>query len=219
MRHNMQEFSAQVHRVRRPISIVGLLDWAFRVEAARLAFDDLEDVQPASFGMEYVMIERARLGCQVDGGGSSPCHPDADLVADAVAQLPEGCGGRQMALTIATHARLGTMPDWGQAVPSASCQPVQWKRGKHGVFAAREYWCDHGRWPPSRLGTNDGYACRVYFVGTAAEVAARRRNYSQWLLALLDLRNTFKTHNNLSCWSVTDALPDRRPWLQCHKIA
>lgn len=211
-----QQQFAQVRRVRRSVSIVGLLDWAFRIEAAQLVFNEIEDAQSVGFGMEYVMIERARLGCRVDGGGSSPCHPDADLVADALAQLPEGCGGRRMAVTIAEHARRGTSPDWGRAVV-ASCEPVEWQRCKHGVYARRVFWEGSGRWSPTWLGRNDGYACPVTFSGTAAEVAARRRSYTQWRLALLELRQTFAAYDNLSAWQVTDDMPPRAPWQEGEK--
>lgn len=203
---------APVRRVRTPIDILGLLDWAFRVECAQMVFDQIDDAQPCGFGMEYIMIEQARLGCRVDGGGSSPCHPDADLVADAVAQLPEGCGGRQMAVIVAEHARAGSCPDWGQAAPPLACEPVEWKRCKHGEYAARVFWTGRGRWPSTWLGRDDGYACAVTYTGTAREIAARRRNYLQWRMALLHLLSTFKTHDNLSSWEVMPGLPPCAPW-------
>lgn len=208
-----------VRRVRTPISILGLLDWAFRLEKAQLTFGELDGFdEPRGYGLEYVMIEQAKLGCRIDGGGSSPVHPDADLVADAVARLPEGCGGPRMAITIAEHARVGATPDWGRAVAPA-CAPVEWQRCKHGVYGKRVLWEGPGRWPPNRLGRDDGYACPVSFSGMASEVAARRRSYTQWRLALLELRTTFKTFDNLSAWDVTSDLPPRAPWMVQEKTA
>lgn len=195
------------------IGIWELLQWAFQRELASLDFDEVgrETGAHRSFGMEYLLIERARLGCQVDGGGRSDPHPDADVVASALAALPPAYGGRPMAMHIAELARAGRVPDWGAHV-RPRCAPVGWKRSKHGVFAEREYWTGLGRWPANRLGRDHGYACRITFEGTARQVAAMRRNYLGWWGALLELRENLRALNSLTAFCVVEAMPPMKPW-------
>lgn len=200
---------------KRPVAIVDLLDWAFAREKARLDFDAGEDGMQA-WGYGYVsstaaIIRHEQLGCRVDGGGSSPCHPDADTVAAAVAALPEGCGGRRMAIWIAELARAGQVPDC-MADARPICEPVDWKRCRHGRFAVRVFWDGKGRWPASWIGRDDGYVCPVTYSGTARDVAASRRAYLGWWGALRDLRETFRLYGGLTAWEVTEAMPPRQPW-------
>jgi hypothetical protein len=49
------------------------LEWAFRVEKVQLERPerpDPERCQGYGFGLEYVLLQRAVLGCQVDGGST-----------------------------------------------------------------------------------------------------------------------------------------------------
>lgn len=46
-------------------------------------------------------------------------------MADALAQLPEACGGRSMALNIAELARAGQVPEWGQGL-RPQCVPADY---------------------------------------------------------------------------------------------
>lgn len=197
----------------RDIDIRGLLEWAFQRELASLDFDELATVagERPSIGTEYILMQRHNLGCSVDGGGSSEPHPDADVVASALAALPEARGGRRMALWIAALARAGRVPDW---MPGAKprCVPVEWKRCKHGVFAARQYWRGPGRWPVTWLGRDDGHVCLVTYENTARDVAAARRAYLQWWDALYELRVSFQVYGGLTAFRVTDGMPPRMPW-------
>ncbi len=73
-------------RVKRALSVQAILEWAFRVEKAQLELPVLRDNdgEGFGFGMEYVLIQRVRLGCKVDGGGhksQSYTHQDAEIVA------------------------------------------------------------------------------------------------------------------------------------------
>ena len=184
MRHQVVTSGRAVGRAgKRDISIRGLIEWAFQREMASLDFDEVarETGARQGFGMEWVMIERARLGCRVDGGGRSYPHPDADLVAAALAVLPEACGGRRMAITIAELARSGAAPDWcADAVPR--CEPLDWRVSKNGRFAHREFCRSVGlRWPADAVdGRNYGFWCPVVYSGTASEIAAARRHYLLW---------------------------------------
>ena len=64
----------------------------------------------AFYGLEYVLIQRARLGCQVDGGRykiGSYTHADAEVVAAILAGMPDALGGKRMAIRVAELARAG----------------------------------------------------------------------------------------------------------------
>ena len=82
-------------RVRKEISIQRLLEWAFADECAQVDFES-EGTLAAGYGYignAYRMMQRGELGCRIDGGGRSWPDADADIVAGAVAALPEGHGG------------------------------------------------------------------------------------------------------------------------------
>ncbi|WP_306133344.1 hypothetical protein [Roseivivax marinus] len=196
---------------KRQVSIWELLVWAFHWERVSLDFDEISSTSGTrpGVGMEYILMQRHNLGCQVDGGGRSEAHPDADLVASAVAALPEGCGGRRMALWIAECARAGVLPTVPEHT-AAKCEPVAWRRCKHGRFAERSFWNGDGRvarWPANHLGKEDGYVCLVTYSGTAREVAAQRRRWIEFRLALLELRETFRVCANLSAFEVSEKVP------------
>ena len=196
-----------------PVSIWDLLVWAFQSERVSLDFDEMGSAagERPGVGMEYLLMKRGDLGCSIDGGGRSDPHPDADLVASAVSCLPEGCGGRRMAVWIAELARTGRWPDWGAGL-TPRCEPVGWRHCKHGRFAVREAWTGPGRWPEPELGRGFGYACPVRFEGMERERAASRRDWLQWWSALLELQTTFVLRCDLTGFEVTREMPPRAPW-------
>lgn len=198
-----------------PASIWDLLQWAFQRECARLDFAEVirEVGAMPGFGLEWVMMEQARLGCRVQGGGSSDPHPDADIVVSALASLPESYGGRRMAIQIAEGARVGDVPDWMPS-PRPRCEPIGWKVTKHGRFGEREFWTKPGRWPAAVLGKEHGYACPVFFADTADQVARARRAYLQWWTALMALRMNLSGRGVLSAFTLTEVMPAKTPW--CH---
>ena len=57
-------------RVERALGVQAALEWAFRVEQAQLELPPVKDVSEEGFGfgLEYVLMQRAALGCKVDGG-------------------------------------------------------------------------------------------------------------------------------------------------------
>ena len=71
---------------RRDISIRAALEWAFGVEKAQLELPEPEGVfrEGYGFGLEYILMQRAALGCRIDAGRhkmGSYTHPDAEVVA------------------------------------------------------------------------------------------------------------------------------------------
>ena len=80
------------------------LEWAFRVEHAQLELPPPPDVteEGFGFGLEYVLLQRAALGCKIDGGQhkiGGYTHEDAEVIAATVAGLPDSLGGKRMAMT------------------------------------------------------------------------------------------------------------------------
>ncbi len=200
-------------RMRRPISIQSLLEWAFADECASIDFEDEGTLAMGygAVGNAYLMAQRGALGCRVDGGGYSLPDPDADLVAAAVAVLPEGCGGRRMAVQIAELARARAMPDAFVGV-QPRCEPKDWHVNPYGRRAktmSLGIEIDSSGLRPRR---HDVQVCPVVYRPDGGQVAAARRNYLQWWSALSELRITFEIHTNLSRWSVDDCMPPMTPW-------
>ncbi|AKO96819.1 hypothetical protein MALG_01643 [Marinovum algicola DG 898] len=195
---------------RKPIAIWDLVQWAFRAECARI---ETGSGPRTMSGTGYVMAQ-LEVG-RVDGGGHSLPHHDADLVADALAHLPEARGGLRMALWIAELARVGRVPDW---MPDAHPRvvPVETHTNRHGVRARTEEARD---WPPQPRRNRKGVVvhdrvmcCPVVIRPTADEIAGARRDYLRWWDALWEVRETFMIYNNLTAHAVTDAMPLRAPW-------
>ena len=203
-------------RVRRQISIQSLLEWAFADECASIDFEDAGTLAMGygSIGNAYLMAQRGALGCRIDGGGRSLPDPDADLVAAAVAVLPDGCGGRRKAVQLAGLARARAMPDAFVGV-QPRCEPKGWRINQHGNTALTDSLgieVDSSGLRPRR---HDVRICPVVYRPDGGQVAAARRNYLQWWSALSELRTTFEIHTNLSRWVVDDCMPPMMPWKKC----
>jgi hypothetical protein len=210
---------------RRAIDIWGLVVWAFQREAAQLDLQRTSFAESCITGFGYasmtaIIAEHEKLGCRVDGGGSSDPHPDADLVASALSVLSEGCGGQRMALTIVEHARAGTLPEWRV---ETSVVPREWFTNRHGRTAKTADAADLGAagWPAQERVNRKGVRvadtvlyCPIVIRGCAAEKAARRRHWLLFRAALLELRVSFQFGDDLTSWVVGDQLPPLRPWVE-----
>ncbi len=102
-------------KIKRALGVQAALEWAFRVEQAQLELPPPKDVteEGFGFGLEYVLLQRAMLGCKVDGGQhkmGSYTHPDAEVIAATVAGMPDSLGGIRMAIQVAELARAGSDP-------------------------------------------------------------------------------------------------------------
>lgn len=126
-------------KVKRALCVQAALEWAFRVEQAQLEpplpLDVIEE--GFGFGLEYVLLQRAVLGCKIDGGQhkiGGYTHEDAEVIAATVAGIPDSLGGKHMAIRVAELARAGLTPDWMPgAVPR--CVPTIVKQNQHGAHA------------------------------------------------------------------------------------
>ena len=210
-------FPSRHTRNRRALGVQQILEWAFRTEKAQLELPEPpapERADKFGFGLGYVLIQRAALGCRIDGGRYKPdssTHEDTDVVAACVAGLPTSLGGLRMAIHIAELARAGMTQDWMPgAVPR--CVPVETKRNQHGersitVAVGTTRVLSRGKWRTVEL-----WACPVTFSPHPDRIAAAHRHYEQWWLALDWVRQGLRDGGMLRSIDVTDAMPKRQPW-------
>lgn len=204
-------------RPKRSMSVQQALEWAFRVEHAQLELPeppDPEREQGFGFGLEYVLLQRAILGCKVDGGQykiGSYTHEDAEVIAATVAGMPDSLGGKRMAIQVAELARAGLTPDWMPgAVPC--CVPVEVKRNQHGerattIVVGTERIMTRGKWR-----TVEVLACPVTFSPHPEQIEAARRAYDDWWLALAWVQEGLLSSGMLRDVQITAVMPKGRPW-------
>lgn len=208
-------------RVKRALGVQAILEWAFRVENAQLELPVRRDVdeQGFGFGMEYVLIQRARLGCKVDGGGhksQSYTHEDAEVIAATVAGMPDSLGGIRMAIRVAELARAGLTPDWMPGAV-ARCVPTIIKQNQHGthvgtVVVGTERVRTRGPTARGTWKTIEILACPVTFSPHPQQIEAARRGYEDWCQALDWVRDGLLSGGMLRDVEVTGAMPKVRPW-------
>ena len=204
-------------RVKRALGVQAVLEWAFRVEQAQLELPVRQGIneEGVGFGMEYVLIQRARLGCKVDGGQhkmGSYTHADAEVVAAAVAGMPDILGGIRMAISVAELSRAGMTPDWMPGtVPR--CVPMETKQNQHGeraniIVVGTERVRTRGKWR-----TVEVLACPVTWRPYPEQIASARRGYEDWWQALDWVRDGLVAGGMLREMEVTAAMPKVLPWL------
>jgi hypothetical protein len=208
--------AARGGKVKRAMGVQQALEWAFRIEKAQLELPLPEDVSEEGFGfgLEYVLLQRAALGCKVDGGQyklGGYTHEDAEVIAATLAGLPDSLGGKRMAIRMAELARAGLTPDWMPgAVPR--CIPVEMKRNQHGarattVVVGTERLLNRGKWR-----TVEVLACPVTYSPYPEQIEAARRAYGNWWQALGWVRDGLIAGGMLREVDVTSAMPKVRPW-------
>jgi len=203
-------------KVKRALGVQAVLEWAFRVEKAQLELPQRRDIDEEGFGfgMEYVLMQRALLGCKVDGGGKksqSYTHEDAEIVAATLAGMPDSLGGIRMAISVAEMARAGLTPDWMPgAIPR--CVPVETKRNQHGerattVVVSTERVLTRGKWRTVEI-----LACPVMWRPHPEQIASARRGYEDWWQALDWVRDGLVAGRMLREVEVTAVMPKVKPW-------
>lgn len=215
---NMQGRIGQARgaKTKRALSVQAVLEWAFRVEKAQLELPPPKDVSEEGFGfgLEYVLLQRAALGCKVDGGQhkmGSYTHADAEVVAATVAGMPDNLGGIRMAMSVAEMARGGITPNWMPgAVPR--CVPVDIRRNRHGdravsVVVGTEGVLVNGNWR-----TIEVRACPVTWRPHPEQITSARRGYDDWWQALDWVRDGLMAGRMLRDVEVTAVMPKMRPW-------
>ena len=203
-------------RVKRALGVQAILEWAFRVEKAQLELPLPKDVSEEGFGfgLEYVLLQRAALGCKVDGGQhkmGSYTHADAEVVAATLAGMPDSLGGKRMAIHIAELARAGMTPDWLPGVVPR-CVPVETKTNQHGersttVVVGIERVLHRGRWRSVEI-----LACPVTWRPHPEQIASARRGYDDWRQALDWVRVGLMEGRMLREVEVNMVMPRTQPW-------
>ena len=204
-------------KIKRALAVQTALEWAFRIERAQLELPPQKDgaEEGFGFGLEYVLLQRAMLGCKVDGGQhkmGSYTHPDAEVIAATVAGMPESLGGIRMAISVAELARAGLTPDWMPGVVPR-CVPLEIKANQHGerattIVVGTERVKTRGKWR-----TVEVLACPVTWRPHPEQIASARRGYEEWWQALGWVRDGLLNGGMLQEVEVTAAMPKIRPWV------
>ena len=207
-------------KVKRALGVQALLEWAFRVEQAQLELPPPKDAieEGYGFGLEYILLQRAALGCKVDGGQhkmGSYTHADAEVIAATVAGMPDSLGGIRMAISVAELARAGMTPDWMPGVVPR-CVPLETKQNQHGersstIIVGIERVRTRGKWR-----TVEVLACPVTWRPHPKQIASARRGYEDWWRALDWVRDGLMAGRMLREAEVTAAMPKARPWSPLH---
>jgi len=207
------------HRVKRALGVQAALEWAFRVEKAQLELPERPNPERGSgtgtgFGLEHVLLQRAALGCKVDGGQykmGGYTHADAEVIAATVAGMPDSLGGKRMAIRVAELARAGLTPDWMPgAVPR--CIPVETRQNQHGerattVVVGIERVLTRGKWRSVEV-----LACPVTWRPHPEQIAFVRRGYDDWWQALSWVRDGLIDGGMLREMAIKPAMPKMKPW-------
>ena len=205
-------------KIKRALGVQAALEWAFRVEQAQLELPPPKGVteEGFGFGLEYVLLQRAMLGCKIDGGQhkmGSYTHPDAEVIAASVAGMPDSLGGIRMAIQMAELARAGMTPDWMPGVVPR-CVPMETKNNQHGerattIVVGTERVKTRGKWRTVEL-----LACPVTWRPHPEQIASARRGYEDWRIALGWVRDGLLASGMLRAVEVTDRMAKERPWQQ-----
>jgi hypothetical protein len=201
---------------KRALGVQAALEWAFRIEKAQLELPPRQDADEEScgFGLEYVLMQRAVLGCQIDGGQHKVggyVHQDAEVIAASVAGLPDSLGGIRMALRVAELARAVMTPDWMPGVVPR-CVPRETRENQHGVRAVTEVIgtervLSRGKWR-----CVDVLHCPVIWRPHPEQIASARRGYDDWWAALDWVRDGLVAGGILREVEVTGVMPKVKPW-------
>lgn len=204
-------------KIKRVLGVQAALEWSFRVEQAQLELPQPKNVseEGLGYGLEYVLLQRAALGCKVDGGQhkmGSYTHPDAEVIAATVAGIPDSLGGIRMAIQVAELARAGMTPDWMPGV-APRCVPLEIKANQHGerattIVVGTERVKTRGKWRTIEL-----LACPVTWRPHPEQIASARCGYEDWWLALDWVRDGLISGGMLREVEVNVAMPKAKPWI------
>lgn len=204
---------------RRALSIRAALEWAFGAECASLDFaEEKGDNARPGVSPLWTVIQRGQLGCKVDGGGWSAPARDADILASAVANLPEVQGGRPMGIRIAELARAGQVPDWGRDL-RPRCIPVGWRcENQFGPQAVTEVVRIEKITRRGRTIDFPVAVCPVTYTASAARISLARKQYHDWCSALAWLAMDLRARGILDRITITAVLPDPEPWASVDQV-
>jgi hypothetical protein len=210
-------------RAKRALGAQAALEWAFRVEKVQLELPPPKGAaeEAHGYGLEYVLLRRAALGCRIDGGQHKKggfVHPDAEVIAATVAALPDSLGGRRMAIRVAELATAGLTPDW---MPGATprCVPALVPGNQHGergdvVVVGHERIRVRGLKSRITWQTIELLACPVRFTPHPQQIEAAREGYEEWWQALGWIRDGLSEGGMLREVEVMEVMPKMMPWAE-----
>ena len=194
---------------KKRVSMLGLLDWAYRTEcvyelAGAFGGGPVEGPGMGRGNAESCLVA-GMMGGRVDGGPAMWAMPER-VAADALAVHGAVVGlGQAMAGRVILHARAGTRPALADGP----------------VVALERMWKDRGdgRWDHIEE-YNAGYRggkvpwlCRLRMVDRASAISDSRAAWREWQGALATLAGHFRSApQELKRWAVTDSLPLAAPW-------
>jgi len=151
-------------KAKRAMGVQRALEWAFRIEKAQLELPLPENMteEGFGFGLEYVLLQRAALGCKVDGGQhkiSGFTHEDAEVIAATVAGLADSLGGKRMANQAITPAPLsnGRIDHLRSSSPHSAADTSPWPQSGTICAASKPtHWQRHTRGALSQLPMTSG---------------------------------------------------------------
>lgn len=225
--------ASRIRHVRRPkldlscVSVQRALQWAFRDEYAQLDMPEREapENRGSGFGMEYILIERAKLGgVQIDASrGTSSPHEDAETIAAIVVNLSHEFGGYRSAIQIAELSRSGLTPDWMPgAIPQI--EPAEWasanQLGRRGKTVVVDYYREtirtaHPKNPTLFITRTKKTEIRwtpCRWRPSMAEIENRRDQYTRWWLTLQNIRDRLIASGMLRQVGLNEDMPPRFPW-------
>lgn len=203
-----------VRPVRLPVTMWGLLVWAYKRELVRVADgrgsasagEDWADGGGSMTGRACRVLETGLLGpghngMQVAGGGapSFKVHADAEWVHGLVCSL-----ARDEFWLIVRSAEAGEPPEWNPYLEPLRIEPVLRGNGRPAMIVD----------PMSKRPV----ACRIRSVGVpedeaaATRVAARNR-YAQWHRLLVVMRDRLLEDGGLTRWELTGIGAEPQPWI------
>lgn len=208
----------------RSISIEAALHWAFAVEYATLDLPLPADAEPsAGVGIEWVLIQRAKLGNVMIQGGRGhvdQTHYDAHMIADVVMMMPESLGGQRMAVFVTELARTGSRPDWMPgAVPVL--KPIAWDHTSGmGMTEQVDTYIEarkapHPRWPGRTVTIRKRHKVEwtpCKWTPTLHQITQKRYIYSAWHDAISFVWHRLTADCRLEKIQLNDRLPDPEPW-------
>ncbi|MFQ6553409.1 hypothetical protein AAD018_013815 [Aestuariibius insulae] len=203
------------------MSAIEALEWAFGREKVGLDLPDPRSPEErgSGFGMEHVLLERARLGgVRIDTSiGRSSAHEDAEVIAAVLSALPQAVGGKRMAIRIAELARAGRRPDW---MPDA--QPRLEPLALNGRGSAKTEICEilrvkrrvrtgarGDRWFNRKVEVR---WCPCRWVPDQAQISTARSAYVRWWIALDRFRVDLIGKGMLRSVVIAPDMPPSSPW-------
>jgi len=201
------------------------LAWAFEAQRAQLDFLARDtDFAPPSFGTEYLLIQREKLGATVQTSRKfgDKVHLDAETLAGIVSKLPAKLGGSRYAIRFVQYIRAGCRPTISSdATPKLTPRKILPANGKAPERAATKivesyrevYHVPHPKNPQktikrSRLFRGEWVPC--YWKPEPEQIARERAGYTNYRNVVLYVFEQIRPLD-FTRFNLTGELPPEEP--------